>query len=105
MSKATSYLKSKQSPFKQKWLYRIFVLLAMTFLIHHGTIVGGVEVGARVCVGVGVLVAGRGVEVSDGVKVGRGVFVGAGVLLGIGVIEGVNVGGTRGVAVESASGG
>ena len=57
------------------------------------------------CVGVGVLVAGRGVKVFEGVKVGRGVFVGAGVLLGIGVTVGVNVGGTRGVAVESASGG
>ena len=55
------------------------------------------------CVGVGVLVAGRGVEVGEGVNVLRGVFVSVGVRVGMGVIVGVNVGGTRGVAVDSAS--
>ena len=105
VSKATSYSKRKQSPFKQNWLYRIFVLLAMTLLIHHGVVVGGVEVGARGFVRCGVFVAGCSVEVSDGVKVGRGVFVGAGVLVGMGVIVGVSVGGRTGVAVVSASGG
>jgi hypothetical protein len=51
-----------------------------TASLHHGTTVGGVDVGG-------------------------GVFVGPGVRLGMGVIEGVSVGGRTGVAVYSASGG